>query len=505
MAFVVQLTDNIETANLIDGTNFDIMDGGFDIGTPQKDTQTFTVLRAGPFFAPTNAKYTHRQATVRLHVKGSTRSAVIAQFNKLERILRAAEARIEIPRGRTQRRVQLQYQWDGASGATFFEVIAGDITLPGDVLSVEKMFATDNSGDFFVANVTINLRLSPYGYGLSLYSTPTAELELANASSPTPATGGKDVRNTFKPAGAEYSNYVEIADTELPGGQPYIMYMTAESAGADHTTSFQQMFIGHRVTPFPTKIRFEGEDRTGGAASGGSGDVPDSAASGQYYRDWARTTAADTPYYSDIFAEHTFALDGEDTFGVFFAFIQGFTHQYAIDTHYAIGAYDYVSNGYRYISDHVTPRVATRHLPIGTIRFPVPGLEYATLSDHDTVSLGLFIAQEEGITRDYDLDSINLLPMDQGLRVWANRGVDSDAMEGVLHDDAWRGLQYCIREADGNMSTPFLPLQAPIMLEPNLDQRLYFESVSNGSHDDDVSRIHNVRIYVVPMYKTLAL
>lgn len=498
MAFVLQITDGSETIDFVGGSNFGIQDGGFDIGTAQK-TQEYAVGRPGPWFEPANVEYQTRPATIRFFVYGATRSAILSNLNKLERLLRRAEARERIGAGR---RVELQYRWDGATGTTFFEVLGGQVSFATDVFSVKGMhFKVDTD---FRVEAELQLDLSPFGYGLSLETAPGAaqELELSNPNVGSPQTGGILVENPF----AGNHNYVEIAQSEVGGAaQPFFTKIIVNGVNATSAyTLWRQMFIGHRVSPFPTTLLYEGENFAGGTPTPNT--RAEGGASGGSIAYWTTTTTA-APQYDDIFPAIYWSFTAAANAGLYYAFIKANGADYSTAAHFAVGFADYAQQGYRLLSEWVKPRSSNlEHIPVGIVRLPPDHL----LNDQGTPYpsfLSLFFAMDSGQSGvETEIDFMSLLPIDDGLRVWTARPVSAVAnLEGDLVDDSWQGIQYLDRNSDGLLSTPFYGMLSPIKLEPNVAQRLYFTSVGARTGAEEGARSYRVQVYAVPAYQTLAL
>ena len=182
MAFTLSLTDLYETVNFLDGTTYEVANGGFDIGMPKK-VRELTEIRPG-FWKLIKEQSQYREATITLAVHGSTRTAVIAAINKIERIIASINGELigDYIRG------QLSYAWDGASGTTYFEVYAGDVILPSDVLSVEKVHAVDDAG-YYVPEISVKLYMSPVGYGYSIHGQTPAAIQIFNSGTGKTTSG----------------------------------------------------------------------------------------------------------------------------------------------------------------------------------------------------------------------------------------------------------------------------------------------------------------------------
>ena len=496
--FTLSITNNTETVNLLDTTNYQVQDGGFDIGLPSS-SKNYTYKRYGPWYEPSSMQYGPRNARITLRIFGATRGAVIANINKIERILHSAEGRSEHDNGA---RVELKYAWEGATNLTYFEVLGGEVVLPGDALSIAKMFV-QKDGVYYIPDIEIQLDLSPFGYGLSLYSTPSTANELAIYSVATGAIqkGGVLVKNPY----AGNSNYVQIYGADLPGEQPYITKIIVNGVNATSAYSkWEQFFMGLKVTPYPTTTLFEGEDFDGGTPTPST--RARTGASNNSVAYWTTTTGA-SPQFSDIFPAIYWSIDPSSSRGTFLAFMQSWNVLYSTHAHFAIGVYDYVQNGYRYISDWVNPRTAAfYHMPIGVVQLPPEDGIIGIASGTYPTGLGIFFSMDSGQSSvETEVDFLSLLPINNGLRTWVQRGVNSVTdLEGDLTDDSWLGINYLKRYDTATVTTPFIGMLDPLKLEPSVDQRIYFDSVGTGVGSVEGPRSYRVQVFAVPTFKLLA-
>lgn len=482
--FTLKLNDNSHTPIDFLGAVYRVDDGGFDIGTPQRQRE-LAVLRPG-FYVPITDYEMYREATLKFSITGATRTAVLQALNDIQIILRGLSARVRVGAGR---RCELSYTWEGATDITYFEVYAGEISFPGDVLSVAKVHMTIG-GNYVLPECELRLVLSAGGYGVSLYNSPAA-IPLYRTNPGSKTTSGLTVQNP----GTGVYNYVTIEDIDVDGSLPMITKIVLDSGGTYST--WKQLYIGHQVYPFPTKILFDDTDLSDAVGT----PVADTGAEGDSYRSATYATQV-YGYFSDFKWQV-----GSDTVGNFLAFLHMWypasTPPSPFPFHLAIGVDDYTHWGVRYVNDWVSMTASdpVTTLPLGQIQLPPNNIELANVGTLDnTLSMGLFVSTEPG-GGTLKFDYLSLLPIGNGVRSWRAR---QSYLTGTMIDDDWKGLTYLL-DGVSAVSTPFFGLMEPIKLEPGVTQRLYFLSAGLNSGANDQTRQFIVKVYGVPTYAALAM
>lgn len=493
--FTLKLTDGTETVDFL-GYIYGLMEGGFNISSLRARKPSVALYRPGGIFIPVESKDEPRSGEITFQVSGADRGEAIENLGKIRRILRRAEARKRFGAGE---RVELQYAWEGSDQITYFEVYGGAVDPPEDVLSIDKMHVK-RDGRYIIPECTCQLWMSTYGYAISPLSGSPTEVPLFNPYVGSKQTGGVNIKNPYTAhAGnpGNHYNYVEIAGTDLPGSEPYI---TRIKILADPTYWYypKSVYIGHRVDPQPTKLIYESDER----AYGGGSNQSDSGASNGSYVQFGPTATGGPGM--DFFGCICWEL-GNATVGTFYAFLEAYvaTNGYM---HYAVGVDDYVWYQARWIGNfhQCNAQNTTKSLPLGSITLPMGGKEVAALGNvNPDLWLGVFKAWEAtSIT--YYVDFLYLLPIDDGLRIWVNRGVTASNIDDYTYDDGWTGQLYRQDAAGPNyyISTPWYGLLEPIKLEPGVDQNLYFYIYNQTSANYEHTM--KVQVYVVPTYTALA-
>jgi hypothetical protein len=483
--FILRITDNLETVDFLSQA-VQVADGGFDIGLPHAKRE-LGLIRPG-FYSPLAMNYEYRDAKLRFAITGQTRADVLTHLHKLERILRNIANRMRVAAGR---RGELAYAWEGSNNITYFEIYGGDISFPNDLLSVAKIHALSN-GMHLLPDCELSLQLSAYGYGLSIYSDDLTEVPLYNPSVAGKQTGGVKIQNPRQTTVQNY-HWVEIEGADLPGSQPLLAKVVLNTDTP--YSRWAMMYMGLQQQPYPTKIIFDSEPPD--LAWGSGATVPSAEAEGGSYRQLTFGGRISHSFFS------TYAWSvSNDTVGMFYAFYHA-ASTIPNDMAFAIGVDDYVSFGIRFQEDYVTPLYSST-VPLGAIQLPPTRLElkdYGVI--HPDLWLGLWVVVDNDAGGTMTLDSLSLLPIANGLRMWRTRV--SHNVIGSFIDDGWRGLEYFKASADGRVSSPFYALLEPLRLEPGVNQRIYFTSFGDAGLGNEKSRAFKVRVYVVPTYLTLAL
>lgn len=483
--FTLKITDNVVTVDFM-GSDYRVENGGFDISLPRVKRELMA-QRPG-FYLPTMSYYEYREAKLRFSVYGSTRAVVITRIQALERIFRHAAARTRMSAGR---RVELSYAWDGAAGITYFEVYAGDLIYPPDVLSVEGVHRKEG-GNFVVVDCELTLFLSATGYGISLYSDALIAIPLANGGT-AKTTNGVPVQN---PGTGQY-NYVEIdgADllTTIGGSSPIITKVSLES-GTPYT-SWSMLYMGLQQSPFPSKIVYDDADLV--KVPSGTTSVNDANAHGGSYRS---KTYIDANPVVGTFSDWAWSVTSTSV-GMFYTFLHSFQN-IPQTVQFAVGIDDFVTYGIQYQEDYVKAGYSSfKILPLGAIPLPPTGFDLANYGTiHPDLWLGIWQAREVA-TSLVTVDYLSLLPIGSGLRIWRSR---VSALTGTMVDDGWRGLEY-LKDGSNRVATPFYGLMEPIKLEPGITQRVYFTSLGLQTALSERQRQFIVKMYGVPTYSSLAL
>lgn len=239
MAFKLLLTDGTLSADFL-STAYKLRDSGLDILTPSKK-QVWggkSVYSHGSQLV--TSTFENRRIRIWFQVTGVTRDELTQNVSIIERLIENARQRSIEEQGV---RVELQYQHDGASGITYFELLDGQLRWPKDTMSVQQVHQRDEGGRFVIYDFQLMLEATPFAYPISPVSGTPAELSLTNGNG-TDVTGGLRVYN-HDDAGSGHDNWVEIDGADVSGDYPAKVKLILESeAGESEKT--QKIYMGLR-------------------------------------------------------------------------------------------------------------------------------------------------------------------------------------------------------------------------------------------------------------------
>lgn len=493
MAFVLKIIGNGETADFLNGSEFKVVDGGFDIGTPQVNRRAF------PFgvnrFQSLDEYYEWRDATIRFEIHGTDRSDVISKLHKIERIIGVANSRHSLAKP-----VELQYAWDGQSNITYFDVIGADPVLDPGTLSIERMFET-RDGKQVLGGLELRMRLSPFGYYISPVSGTPTEVPLAINGS-AKATGGRTVYNPYSTNADK--NWVEVAGSDIASGGKVLTRLEITLSQADWET----IHIGQRITPFPSStLLLEAESGTSGP--GGGSVVPHASASNGNYVNF-QEVGAHAATLDVNFPVREWVL-GPTYKGRYLVMANSFgkVNENVTSTDSGIwmtsGIAEYLETYRRWLNRWRKLSINPDRQPIGVFQVPMEDLDldaYGTLAD---TQLGIFLGWDSGAgTFNFDLDSISLLPIDQGYRLLVHRS--GSGSTGTVIDDGWRNMLAYKRTSDSKVIPNVIGIYDPISLVPSVTQRLYFNvGYTESLFGSSSATSYTVRMYVVPTSVAMAV
>ncbi len=239
MTFKLQLNDGTNLIDLL-STAYHLRDRGLDIWTPNKK-QVWggeSVYSHGSQLV--TSTFENRRMRMWFHITGTTRDELASRVSTIEKLLENARERsIE----QTGSRVELQYQWDGSSGITYFEIIDGELRWPKDTMSVQQVHQKDEKGNFIIKDFYLTLVCAPFAYPISPVDGTPTELALTNGNG-SDVTGGLRIHN-HDDAGSGHDNWVEIDGSDFAGDFPAKVKLFLESeAGESELTG--KIYIGVR-------------------------------------------------------------------------------------------------------------------------------------------------------------------------------------------------------------------------------------------------------------------
>ena len=494
MAFLLQLTDGTDTIDFI-SEDFRVEDGGLQISPPE-EVQTWTDPSSAGGAQLVDHRNGNREITVSFHIAGANRTTIRQGINRINAITRAA---IQHSLGLGSKRVTLKYAWDGVTEVDHFEVLSGQLTLPDDVLSVEKLH-TKWGDQFKLRGCQLNLVVSPTAYGLSPSTDELIELPLTNRNG-TDVTGGLSIlpftdARDIKIYDTYYiDNYVEIKGAHITGDTPgkLRIQVSSNANGHDadrftigaHVKNNGNLFFhwaDSNVEMLTLGSQFNTTYSLGNSVwrsstlvkqwSGGLWRIK--LTTPEVYESKKYRVFMTTGYWPFFYPTKVqMQLRVESQMGVLMA--EGpIVEQYAS------------SSGHALIMD------------MGVVQLPPHSPKLPTPQD---VYLKLYVLG--GAEWDYVLTvgHIWLVPVDSGYRVLRLQNPLSNyiSLYPTVVDDNWNDLAYVTNDFGEKSIAAVQAMYAPIKLTPGKDHRIYFNFAGHGyvPHNSD---IWQVRVFYSPAY-----
>ena len=468
MAFVLRLTDGSDTIDFMD-LQFQLEDGGLQI-TPPEEVQTWTDPSPSGGASLVDSRLGNRTVTVTFHVAGANRSVIRQGINRINALMRTAR---EHSLGRSSTRVTFQYAWDDVDVVDNFEVLAGKLILPDDVMSVEKI--QSKWDDLYrLRGCQLEMTVSPNAYGLSPSTDELIELPLSNRNG-TDITNGIYIRPFTDPRSVQsfnhyIDNYVDIKGSDIQGDAPAKLRieMAAWSSGSQvdrvvigaHEKHAGQMQF-HWADP-KVEMLVSGTSRAVDYAMGGS-----IWRSNNLYKTWTgkvfriKLTSPEvygskkyrvfmsTGYWPFMFPTRIpMRLQVENEKGVVLA--QGpIVEQY------------FSSSGLAMIQD------------LGVVQLPPHS---SKLPDPQDIYLVLYVVNSAAYDFAMTLNHVWLVPVENGYRyLKLQQGVSFYHNSGPnIVDDYWNNVSYISDFFYGSAISAVQSMYSPIVLYPGKDQRIYF-------------------------------
>ena len=127
MAYTVQLSDGTNTVNLVDGTTYQVLPNGIQHGppSPRRAMSPESLLEDGSDLI--EERFSNRRVTLRLHIMGATKDALIQGVRDIQALLETGRSRQVTGFGPD---VTLTLQWDGAANSFTLDVLDGQLFYP---------------------------------------------------------------------------------------------------------------------------------------------------------------------------------------------------------------------------------------------------------------------------------------------------------------------------------------------------------------------------------------
>lgn len=232
MAFVLKLYREKKDSGSTSTTDFlaaptVLEDGGLEIGAPKKTRRYSTARLASGGYNIVDSYDENREITIKLRITGATRDAVAATISSISAAINSTEI---------GDRVALEYMWDGMNDPTFFAVISGHVTLPGNTMSVENITSQvliSGVSYYVIYGVEVVLEVLPLGTKSRVSSAATwTELPLTNNYGSS-VTGGITIDPYFLSSGPK-NNFVRISGANILGDSPSPIKLTISKVGSTY-------------------------------------------------------------------------------------------------------------------------------------------------------------------------------------------------------------------------------------------------------------------------------
>jgi hypothetical protein len=487
MTFKLLLKDDTTSIDFLSAA-YKLRDRGFDLWTPKKK-QVWggeSVYSHGSQLV--TSTFENRRLRMWFHVTGATRDELASRISAIENLLEKARQRsIE----QTGSRVELQYQWDGSSGITYFEIIDGELRWPKDTMSVEQVHQTDESGNYIITDFYLTFVMAPFAYPISPVSGVPTELAISNGNE-SDKIGGLQVWN-HDDAGSGHDNWVQIDGSDFAGDfeAKVKLILEADSGEAEKTS---KIYIGVRKGDLTFRHILEDDDEEFVFGSPTPTTDADYSSGGTY----TEITFADTDGEIDLIRWALTAAQVEATQGPFRFF--GRCHEgdhwdqngsYAIAIKYGTAIL--------FQSGWVKPiDTTTELLDFGTIYLPpwlvgtptgLADLKVSIRAKRDTVG-----------NTTINLDYVALMPQDGGYRILEYRATGVAQFEETI-DDGWEEIVYHVNTSGKKTGLPF-GLMPRIVLRPGNDCKIFFLQ-EGTSQNCEITRQMDVQVFVVPTHNAL--
>lgn len=150
----LKLSDGTTTIDLYGGSDSIVREGGLAMPPPNvKASYLHNPFSDGSQL--TSATYSNRTINIQTRIWGSNLADLKTNIRSIQRLLNDAEKRTLLGYGA---QVYLEYQWgDAANQSTFFDILRGDLLMPGDYLNVHLKTG------YMIPNAQIKLVCKPFG------------------------------------------------------------------------------------------------------------------------------------------------------------------------------------------------------------------------------------------------------------------------------------------------------------------------------------------------------
>jgi len=473
MAFVLQLSDGTTTVDFLgsSGTSWCLLaDGGLVIKNPSRKEQWSGggLWKQGQRLS--HVSYENRRISIRFEIVGNNWNNVLDKKTQISQLLDTA---MEDQLNGYSPSVYLKYQINSTTYSVYFDVLSGEVEIPDDIMSVEKMNWQKAGGQVSLKDCVVELECSPFARG--------DELTLVSSGSVNSTDDGL------------YDNYVSWAGTSVKGDVPGPLRVKV-------TGTVSKAWLGMREdTSSPTwQSVYEAED--GVAFNGGtpsaqnvkySGDSGDT--NGGYSVDWSISgTTSETKLIHWIFSSTS---DIGDFVGKARILAIGeFPTDCLFKIKYNVGLYGTVKEyPYRRNDNETT----------GSIVFDLGSVDWLPWSlEKNQTSTGwyleLYCKPDDTDSKSIKLDCIIVIPADDRKHRQYKVLVDGPLFQNAIEDNG-RTNRVTILEATLHRSTIVEPSGFPLHARPGKYGKLFMTFATYDS-EWSPSVPATIDVYHTPYY-----
>jgi len=488
MAFVLKLYDGTNTADFMK-EDYLLANGGLSIPPPtKKQIWGGTSINAqGSYLVATS--WENRAIKIKFQITGTTRDELANRATAIERFLKTARSRSITKSGP---KVELQYQWDGATNKSYFEVIDGTLKWPEDTMSVEQVHQRTASTRYVIYDFELELTCSPFAQKISIVNPTRTPMPLTNGNG-TDVTSGLVIYN-HDDSTSGHDNWVEIDAADIDG-EEFTKTIIRLVGNSGESEKIGKIYIGARIGSVLFKHVLEAEDYEYRIGSN-SPTLDADYSSGGYWLALPYTgNTEQTLIRWGLTAGETLATKGPFRF---FGRCKDGSH-WPTTANFRIRVLYGTESLYE--SEWRKPiNSLTELLDFGTIYMP-PWLigDFASMQ-----SLKIEIqAKGDAVATSFtlDLDYLTLLPQDGGYRTLHYRVSGLGQLDHILDD----GLDETVHHESlsGDVVGITFGLMPRLVLTPGTKTRLYF-ILEGTSGNCEIARSVKVYVYPFPQFNAVA-
>ena len=449
MAYTVQLSDGTNTVNLIDGTTYQVLPNGIQHGppSPRRAMSPESLLEDGSDLI--DERFSNRRVTLRLHIMGATKDALIQGVRDIQALLEKARSRQVTGFGPD---VTLTLQWDGAANSFTLDVLDGQLFYPANLWSKALLDLNHR-----IADARLELLCRPF------------------ARRPLVTLAGDTLENE-QDSGAD-ANYTDL--TTIEGDVAALAEIKLVPSGA---TGSKKIYVGTRSGSRRTDNLWrqgesvDAEENLGGETNwtyAGSNIVDATASDGSHRRFTLTRGAAAAQHPAEPVWLFKFDLGASFPQGLFrvLARVKGGAtpgdEPAAADLEFGAGwKFGSVTRSPQTFLG-LTALGVFQLVDLGEVRlppFPQPetGFTFATRELHIQAKIASAWNPLQGSSATWDLDYVFLLPADESVAIVNNVG----ATDRILIDSRSHRAQIYLLDASDNVQRVADYLGKPVRLSP---------------------------------------